>query len=314
MKIAFFETKPEEKAFFLRHLGEEDVSFFSGTLDEELRNTSDFDVVSIFVHSHVTDAILQKLPNLKYLQTRSTGYDHIKCRALYERGLAVSNVAGYGGPAVAEFAFSLLLNATRKTYLALWRSKERDFEYADLKGIELYGKTLGILGLGTIGSQMARIAKGFGMDIVAYSRTKRDIVDELGIVFCGLQTVLERSDILMIALPLTPATKHLLNLKNIRYMKKDAIVVNTARGEIIDDAVYGEKSHIFCLDVIEDTRRISQENVLYTPHMAYYTHEALERIMQISLANIRAFLKHEPLPNCLKLACRQDYHDISKEK
>ena len=313
MKIAFFEIKPEEKEFFSQHLENEDVAFFTGTINEELQDVSDFDAVSIFVHSRITDEVLKKLPNLKYLQTRSTGYDHIKCPALYARGLVVSNVAGYAGPAVAEFAFSLLLNAIRKTYEALRRSKENNFEYADLKGMELYGKTLGILGLGTIGSQMARIAKGFGMNIVAFSRTRRDIVDELAIDFCELEEVLQRSDILMIALPLTPATKHLLNIDNIQKMKEDAIIVNTARGEIIEDAVYTQKSHIFCLDVIGDTHYIHHENVLYTPHMAYYTKEALERIMQISLANMQAFLQHKPLPNCLKFACKRDYNDREKK-
>lgn len=313
MKIAFFETKPEEKKFFSQHLKDEDVLFFTGTINDELKKISDFDAVSVFVHSRINDEILQKLPNLKYLQTRSTGYDHIKCPALYARGLVVSNVAGYGGPAVAEFAFSLLLNATRKTYEALRRSKENNFEYADLKGMELYGKTLGILGLGTIGSQMARIAKGFGMKIMAFSRTRRDIVDELAIDFCELGEVLQRSDILMIALPLTPATKHLLNTDNIQKMKEDAIIVNTARGEIIEDAVYTQKSHIFCLDVIGDTHYIHQENVLYSPHMAYFTKEALERIMQISLANMQAFLQHKPLPNCLKFACKRDYNDKEKK-
>ncbi len=306
MKIAFFETKPEEREFFSSRLKGEDVAFFSGTINEELRDVSDFNAVSIFVHSRITDAVLEKLPKLRYLQTRSTGYDHIKCQTLYERGLLVSNVAGYGGPAVAEFAFSLLLNATRKTHQALWRTKGGDFEYADLKGIELYGKRLGILGLGTIGSQMARIGKGFGMDIAVYSRTKKDIVDELGIEFCDLSQVLARSDILMIALPLTPATRYLLNEENIQKMKPDAIIVNTARGEIIQSGVYRHKSHIFCLDVIEDLRYIDRENILYTPHMAYFTQEALLRIMQISLKNMQAFLQNKPLPNCLKFECKQN--------
>ena len=310
MKIAFFETKPEEKEFFQNNLPNEELYFFEENINDALEEAADYDAVSIFVHSRITDAVLERLPKLKYLQTRSTGYDHIKCQALYERGLVVSNVAGYGGPAVAEFAFSLLLNATRKTYKALERTKEDNFEYSDLKGMELYGKTLGLLGLGTIGSQMARIAKGFGMNIVAHSRTRKDIVDELGITFCDIEQVLQQSDVLMIALPLTSATKNLLNKQSVKRMKEDAIIVNTSRGEIIEDRLYEEMNNIFCLDVINDTSYIKEKNVLYTPHMAYFTKEALARIMNISLQNMQAFIEDKPLPNCLKLACKRDYNEM----
>jgi len=261
----------------------------------------------VFVHSRITDAVLEKLPDLRYLQTRSTGYDHLRCDALYRRGLLVSNVAGYGGPAVAEFAFSLLLNATRHTHTALSRTKAGRFDYADLKGIELFGKTVGILGLGTIGSRMAHIARGFGMEILAWSRTRKPVVDELGIDFCDLDTLLERSDVVMLALPLTPSTEGLIDTERAARMKADAILVNTARGEIVDDAVYAERPNVFCLDVIGDPRQIARSNVLYTPHMAYYTKEALERIDAVSLENLEAFLAGLPLPNCLKSACLRDY-------
>jgi len=307
MKIAFFEMKPEEKLFFKSYLTGQELFFFESTINDAVQELQEYDVVSVFVHSRITDKVLEKLPRLKYLQTRSAGYDHIKCNALYSRGLVVSNVAGYGGPAVAEFAFSLLLNTTRKTYIALDRSKKRNFEYSDLKGIELFGKTLGILGLGTIGAQMARIGKGFGMNVLSFSRTRKPIVDELGIKFCDLDTVLQESDILMLALPLTPATNALINEKNAGKLKKDVIIVNTARGEIMEDVLYGKMKHILCLDVISDTKYINRNNILYTPHMAYYTKEALQRIMQISLQNLDAFLTSKPLPNCLKLSCKRDY-------
>ncbi|MEN4046115.1 NAD(P)-dependent oxidoreductase [Sulfurimonas sp. NWX367] len=307
MKIAFFETKPEEKAFFQEHLKEQELFFFEETVNEALKKTQAYDAVSVFVHSRITDEILEKLPALKYLQTRSTGYDHIKCDTLYRRGLLVSNVAGYGGPAVAEFAFSLLLNATRHTHMALQRTKQNNFDYSDLQGMEISGKTLGILGLGTIGSQMAQIGKGFGMKVVACSRTKKPIVDALGIDFCDLDSVIAQSDILMLALPLTPATKNILNEKNAAGLKKDAIIVNTARGELIEDVLYGRMKNILCLDVISDIKYIHRNNILYTPHMAYYTKEALQRIMQISLENMKAFLADRQLPNCLKLACNREY-------
>ena len=307
MKIAFFEIKPEEKLFFEKYLSNQELFFFETTINDALQESQEYEAISIFIHSRITDEILRKLPKLKYLQTRSTGYDHIKCDKLYSRGLIVSNVAGYGGPAVAEFAFSLLLNATRNTYIALERTQKRNFQYNDLKGIELFGKNLGILGLGTIGSQIARIGKGFGMNLLAYSRTKKAIVDELNIDFIDLESVLAQSDVLMIALPLTPFTNNIINENNIKSLKKDAIVVNTARGELIQDVLYGNIKNILCLDVISDTKYISRDNILYTPHIAYYTREALDRIMHISLENIKAFTQAKPLPNCLKLACKRDY-------
>ncbi len=308
MKIAFFEIKPEEKEFFQRHLSEHELHFFDGTINEALKEEADYEAVSVFVHSWIDESVLQKLPKLRYIQTRSTGYDHIACDLLYKRGIVASNVAGYGGPAVAEFAFSLLLNATRHTHTAIHRAKEGIFAYEDLKGIELFGKTLGILGLGTIGSQMARIGKGFGMNLMAWSRSKRPIVDELGIDFTSLDSVLRGSDVVMIALPLTPSTRGLIDEERAKLLKKDTIVVNVARAEIIVASLYADLTNPLCLDVIDDLRHVARPNILYTPHMAYYTKEALQRIMEISLENMVAFIEGKPLPNCLKSGCQKNYN------
>ncbi|BDY11765.1 NAD(P)-dependent oxidoreductase [Hydrogenimonas cancrithermarum] len=307
MKIAFFETKPEERAFFTERLKGHEILFFSGPIQEELTKEADYEAVSVFVHSKITDDVLRKLPKLRYLQTRSTGYDHIKCNTLYKRGILVSNVAGYGGPAVAEFAFSLLLEATRHTWKALRRAKEGIFEYQDLKGIELFGRRLGILGLGTIGSRMAHIGKGFGMEISVWSRTRKPIVDELGLDFTSLERVLETSDVLMIALPLTPATRELIDIERAKLLKEDAIVVNVARGEILQKELYTTLPNVLCLDVTSDLSCVARPNVLYTPHMAYYTKEALRRIMEISCENIEAYIAGRSLPNCLKLSCEKEY-------
>ncbi len=308
MNIAFYETKPEERAFFSSRLEGHELTFFDRTINDALTSVSEFEAVSVFVHSRIDERVLSLLPKLRYIQTRSTGYEHLVCDALYKRGILASNVAGYGGPAVAEFAFSLLLNATRHTHTAIARAKEGIFEYRDLKGMELSGKRLGILGLGTIGSQMARIGKGMGMELLAWSRSRRPIVDELGIAFVeDLDELLEKSDVVMIALPLTPATRGLLNCRNAGRLKKSAIIVNVARAEIVEAELYGSLENPLCLDVVSDVKHVVRPNILYTPHMAYYTEEALERIMEISLANLQAFIEGKPLPNCLRLACRREY-------
>lgn len=308
MEIAFFEVTPEEEAFFSKALKGHRLYFFKETINEALKKSAPYDAVSVFVHSRITDEVIEKLPKLKYLQTRSTGYDHIKCKALYARNILVSNVAGYAGPPVGEFAFSLLLNATRKTHIALGRTKAGNMEYHDLLGMELYQKRIGILGLGVIGERMVRIAAGFGMQISVFSRTKKPIVDELGIDFTTvLESLLPKCDVLMIALPLTPATENLINAKNASCIPEETIIVNIARAEIIEEKLYETLPNIICIDVLQNTKVVQRENILYTPHMAYYTKEALQRIREISLENMQAFLAGKPLPNCLKFSCEREY-------
>ncbi len=307
MKIAFFECKKEEKEFFSAHLQGHTLTFFETTLQETLLKPADYEAISLFIASVISDEILEKLPHLCYIQTRSSGYEHLKCASLYQRGMIVSNVAGYAGPAVAEYAFSLLLNTTRKTCISLQRSAKQDFHYLDLKGMELFGKKIGILGLGTIGLQMAKIAKGFGMEILGYSRSKKDLFDQIGIDFVSLETVLEQADIIMIALPLTPSTTHLINQKNAVLIKKETLMINVAREEIIEPALYHDMHNIFACDVSTDVTLAHKKDFLYTPHVAYYTKEALERILEISLRNLQQVIQGQIPQNCLKPACEKEY-------
>ena len=307
MKIAFFEIKEEEKAFFQSRLEGHTLFFFEGTIQEEVTKEELFDIISVFIYSQIEDHLLSLLPNLKYLQTRSSGYEHVKCKVLYSRNIRVSNVSGYAGPSVAEFAFSLLLNIARHTHTALERSKRGNGHYLDLKGFELRGKRVGILGLGTIGTQMARIARGFGMEIMGYTRTYRPVYDELGIELTGLHELLGRADVLMLALPLTPSTTHLVNMHNSTLIKPEAIIINIARCEVMEPLLYITLSNIIASDVCNDITLARKENFFYTPHMAYYTREALQRILDTSLKNMQQFLAGKTPQNCLKLACEKEY-------
>ena len=307
MNIAFFEIKAEEKKFFESRLNGHKLFFFEGTIQEEIREEAPFDIVSLFIDSRVEDHLLLLLPDLKYLQTRSTGFEHVRCHALYARQMKVSNVSGYAGPAVAEFAFSLLLNISRQTHTALTRSEQGNGEYLDLKGFELQHKRIGILGLGTIGTQMARIAKGFGMHLMGYTRTHRPVYDEIGIELTGLHELLEKSDVLMLALPLTPATKHIINAHNASFIRPEAIIINVARCEVIEPSLYITLPNSIASDVCSDITLAKQKNFFYTPHMAYYTREALQRILEISLQNMEQFIAGKTPQNCLKLACEKEY-------
>ncbi|WP_456489189.1 NAD(P)-dependent oxidoreductase [Caminibacter pacificus] len=306
MKIAFFEVKEEEKEFFEKNLKNVDaeVFFFKETINEH-QLPADYDVISIFINSKITSEILDKLPNLKYIQTRSTGYDHIDIVECYKRGVIVSNVRGYAGPAVGEFAYGLLLEAIRKIYIAINRVKEGNLYYKDLKGIEIEGKTIGVLGLGTIGSQIVKIAKGFGANTIAYVRHKKDMDVKQTPV---LEEVLENSDFLFIALPLTPETQNLINKENISHFR-GKVIINPARAEIIQKEVYENFDGIIAADVLPEWDLAKKENIIATPHMAYYTKEALRRIIQISLNNLLDFLSGRKPRHCLKEECIKNYHN-----
>ena len=297
MKIAFFEIKPEEKSFFEQNLKGHELYFFSETVNE-YNGRSDFDVISVFVHSKVDKNVLDKFPKLKYIQTRSTGVDHIDLEEIYKRGLYASNVVGYAGPAVGEFSFSLLFEAIRKTYVAINRVKNGDLNYYDLKGIELAGKTVGILGLGTIGKYIAKLALGFDAEVIGFNRSKKEIK---GVEYTdNLDYILKYSDFLFIALPLTNATRNMINTDNISKFKGN-VIINPARAEIIQKEVYETFEGIIAADVLPDWNLAKKENIIATPHMAYYTKEALFRIMEISLENIKDFLNGHKPRNCLKV-------------
>ena len=306
MKIAFFEIKEEEKNFFenqLKNLNVE-VEFFKEKAQDIINEKKDYDVISVFIYSKIDKNLLDKLPNLKYIQTRSAGYDHIDIVECYKRGIYVSNAKGYAGPAVGEFAFGLLLEALRKIYIAVERVKNGNLEYKDLKGIEIEGKTIGVLGVGTIGSQIVKIAKGFGANVIGYARHNKDFVKTTPV----LDEVLENSDFLFIALPLTPQTKNLINSENIKKLKGN-IIINPARAEIISKDVYENFDGIIAADVLPDWNLAKKNNIIATPHMAYYTKEALRRIMQISLDNLLDFLSGKKPRFCLKEECIKNYNN-----
>jgi len=304
MKIAFFEIKEEEKKFFQNALKNYniEIEFFQEKANEIITESKDYDAVSVFIYSKVDKNLLDKLPKLKYIQTRSAGYDHIDIAECYKRNIYVSNAKGYAGPAVGEFAFGLLLEALRKIYIAINRLKEGNLNYKDLKGTEIESKTVGILGVGTIGSQIAKIAKGFGANVIGFARHHKEFIKTTPV----LDEVLENSDFLFIALPLTPQTKNLINKENIKKFK-GKVIINPARAEIITKDVYENFDGIIAADVLPDWNMAKKENIIATPHMAYYTKEALRRISQISLDNLTDFLNGKKPRFCLKEEFSKNY-------
>jgi len=329
MKIVLFEVPKEEQIVFQKLFGNLEISFFEEKLNEDnIEKALDAEIISVFINSEITKNIIDKLPNLKFLATRSTGFDHIDLEYAKTKGIEVSNVPAYGSFTVAEFAFALLLSLSRKIYNAYHNLRENaDFEIATLQGFDLRGKTIGIIGTGKIGKNVAKIAKGFGMNVLAYDLYPDLIFAKENVFeYKSLNELLAQSDVLTLHTPYSKENHHLINKENISIMKKGVYLINTARGELIDtDAlIWGLKKGIIAgagLDVLEGERELKEEieivtspqkservedyktlledrllidlpNVIVTPHIAFYSKEAEEEILKITVANISGFLNN----------------------
>ncbi len=302
------------------------------TSPERLEAIGDEDVdgqvtaFSPFIHSRVDAAQLDRMPNLRLIATRSTGFDHIDVEACRQRGILVANVPHYGEDTVAEHAFGMLLALTRKIHRCYERTSRGDFSIEGLRGIDLAGRTFGCLGVGAIGSRAMRIAGGFGMNRIAYDlRHDPRLSGTRGFRYVEMETLLAESDVLSLHVPLTDKTHHIIGRDALAKMKPGAILVNTARGGLVDTAALIEALRRgrlggAALDVLEAESVITEEaellssrydvdtlrqvvqstallrlpNVIITPHNAFNSQEACQRIMETTLDNIHAWLMGEP--------------------
>jgi D-lactate dehydrogenase len=325
-KIAFFEVEEWERAFLSTVLLGQDLQFFREPLDQMLGGrVKDFHVTSVFIGSMVTKHIIAKLPRLRLIATRSTGYDHIDVGAATDAGVAVTNVPYYGENTVAEHTFGLILDLSRNIHKAYQRTVAGDFSLEGLQGFDLKGKTIGVVGAGSIGLHVIRIAKGFGMNVLAYdTRENRLLSEVLGFSYAALPDLLSKSDIITLHAPYLPSTHHLINWDTIKLIKHGAVLINTARGGLIDTSalIWALDQGILSgvgLDVIEGEELIQEENqlinapvaedklkmvlrqhlllrredVIITPHIGFYSRDALRRIVDTTVNNIMAFLSEE---------------------
>lgn len=323
MKIVFFEIKGWEKRFLKKRLKDHTLEFYDESLSlQNVGKIINFDAVSVFIYSKINKQIIQKLPKLKLITTRSTGFDHIDLKECKKRKIVVSNVPFYGENTVAEHTFALILSLSRNIHKAYVRTLRRDFSIEKLKGFDLEGKTLGVIGAGHIGLHVIRIAKGFGMNVLAYDIKKDKFLSEvLGFQYVSLEEILKKSDIITLHVPYNKSTHHLINKDTIKLIKKGAIIINTSRGGIIDtgalikaldkkilagaglDVLEGEelikeekqllydpKKAGALGELVKDHILLSKDNVVFTPHIAFYSQEALERILDTTVQNIIAFL------------------------
>ena len=329
LKIAFFELEPWEKNYFQKKLKKCELKFIDDHLNEKNANQiKDFDAIGVFIYSIVNKKILEKLPNLELIVTLSTGFDHFDLKECKRRRITVCNVPHYGENTVAEHTFALILNLTRKIHKAYERTIRGDFSLDGLRGTDLQGKTIGVMGTGSIGQHVIRISKGFEMDVIAFDKFKNQkLAKRLGFRYVSFDHLLKNSDIITLHVPYNKSTHHIINKKAISKMKNGVILINTARGGIIDtnallESVQSGRIGGAGLDVLEGECFIKEEkqilskhfmkecdlktvlqnhillkqgNVIITPHNAFNSWEALHRILDTTILNINSFLKKKPV-------------------
>lgn len=262
--------------------------------------------ILILANQPLSGDIIRQCPHLSMISVAFTGVDHIDIEACRERGITVSNAAGYSTHAVAELAFGLAISVLRHIVPCDHRTRHESTKEG-LPGFELYGKTFGVVGTGAIGSTVARIAKAFGCRVIAYNRSEKAELVREGIVFKDLDTVVREADILSLHVPLNEGTRGLLNRERIALMKESAILINTARGPVVDDVALAEalkagKLRGAGIDVFEMEPPIPSTyplcdapNTVLTPHIAFASQEAFVTRAHMVMENIEQFLKGTPI-------------------
>ena len=328
MKILYYYSEEWEKEYVQGKLSGQEITFVQGRVQDTAPTNADVEVLSIFVNSAVTKETIAALPALKLIVTRSTGYDHIDRAAAKERGVQIASVPTYGENTVAEFAFALLLALSRRIYDSYERIvRTGSFSQENLRGFDLKGKTIGVVGTGHIGLNSIRIAGGFGMKVVAFDvHQNADAARDLNFTYVTFDELLAQSDVITIHVPYNEHTHHMINRESIQKIKKGAFLINTARGGLIETGALVEalEKGIIAgagLDVLEEEGYLADElsllndphpkvedlkamlanhyfidhpHVIVTPHNAFNTTEAITRILDTTIGNITAFSSGTP--------------------
>jgi D-lactate dehydrogenase len=327
MKTVIFEAEPWECPWF-EELGEtHNVACVEGPLNKETAEANpDAEIISTFIYSTLTAEILDIFDNLKFIATRSTGFDHIDLDYCSENNIKIANVPAYGEHTVAEHVFGLLLTLSHKLDQAVDRTRRGDFSPKGLQGFDLHGKTLGVIGTGDIGKAVIRIAGGFAMKVLAFDvKPEAEAAEKLGFEYADMDRLLSESDIITLHVPENAHTRNMISEEEVGKMKEGAVLINTARGALINmqalvRALAEGKIAAAGLDVLPEEPVIREEaellrsvyqrkhdlesllannvilrlrNVVVTPHSAFNTKEAVHRILDDTAENIRAFIRGE---------------------
>lgn len=327
MRIAFFEVEKWEKDRFRARFREVETVFFGDTVQEvDPGEIAGAEALCVFVYSHITKDVLAALPKLQLVATRSTGFDHIDIEACKKRHITVANIPFYGENTVAEHTFALVLSLSRNIHKAYMRTICHDFSLEDLQGFDLKGKTIGVVGAGRIGLHVIKVAKGFGMEALAYDVKKDHFIAEvLGFRYVPLDELLARSDVISLHAPYNESTHHMIDKDTVMKIKRGALLINTARGGLVDtealiwaldqgilrgaglDVLEGEdlmmeEGYVLCKDYSADVLRtfvrnemlLRREDVVVTPHNAFNSREAAMRILETTAENIERFIEGRP--------------------
>ena len=320
MKIAFFSTKSYDREYFDKFNVENKhtLTYFDAPLyADTAKLTQGFEAVCVFVNDKIDKETIEKISGngVKAIALRCAGYNNVDVKAAMENNIRIFRVPSYSPQAVAEHAVALILTLNRKTHKAYNRIRENNFSIEHLTGFNLYGKTIGVIGTGQIGSSFCTIMQGFGCKVIAYDIVESGDLKEKGIEYRSFDEILKSSDIISLHCPLTPATNHIINKDALSKMKTGVMLINTSRGGLINTPdvinglknkkigylgidVYEQEAGLFFKDlsesVVQDdviSRLMNFSNVLITGHQAFFTREALEQITTTTLNNLTDFEK-----------------------
>ena len=300
----------EEHVERLRALGDLKVFGEPPKDEDELKERIDSAEIVVVGWSHLTRDVIASAKELRMISIWATTCHYADHEAAKERGIVVTHVPGYASEAVAEYAFALLLAAVRKLPLADKHVRNGDFDWRPFSGVELQGKTLGIIGTGAIGFRVGEIARAFKMRLLGYDKypnAKR--AAEIGLTYVDLPTLLKESDIITVHLTLTPETQGMLGERQIEAMKKGVVIVNTSQGKVFDEtalaaALKSGKIAAAGLDVFaeeppaKDDPLFKLRNVVLSPHVGFNTVEAARRCTDICIDNVAKFLKGQVQNSC----------------
>ena len=318
MKVAVFSTKSHDRKFLEeanQQHGHEFVFFEARLTNETVSIAREFPAVCLFVNDQLDAFMLETIAQYgtRLVALRCAGFNNVDCAAAKRHGITVVRVPAYSPHSVAEHAVGLLLTLNRKIHRAFARVREGNFALDGLLGFDIHGQTVGIIGTGRIGAELAKIMTGFGCKLLAHDVQPNPLCEEIGVSYTPLSELFRASDIITLHCPLTPETYHIINAKSLQQMKSGVVLINTSRGALIDTRaviqglksgkigylgldVYEEEADLFFEDlsdkVIQDdvfSRLLTFPNVVITGHQAFFTKNALQKIAETTVANITEF-------------------------
>lgn len=321
MKIAFYSSQSYDIKSFTKFKPDNfELSFFANQLTTQtVKLCENHDAVCVFVNDQLGKKCLEhlKAQNIKCVLLRCAGFNNVDLEAASNLGIKVYRVPAYSPNAVAEHALALILTLNRKTHKAYNRVRENNFSIGGLKGFNLFGKKVGVIGAGKIGAVFCEIVKGFGCEVFYSDIAKNKVLEAKNIRWMDLNQLVKEADIISLHCPLTPQTQYLFNEERFSKMKPGAMLINTSRGALIDTSaaikvlknghlgylgldVYEQEEHLFFKDlsdqIIADdelSRLITFPNVLITAHQGFFTNEAVQEIVGITFDNATAFTENK---------------------